>query len=70
MWLLLSQVYRQLIYATSLGSMAVVSSVHETSLKFAALIGAHLPRAPLGIARIRATALVALGMLLMRWLGS
>ena len=47
--------------------MAVVSSLHETSLKFAALIGAHLPREPLCIAQFRTTAFMALGILLVRW---
>ena len=61
--------YGLVIYAMSLGAMAVVSSLRETSVIFAAIIGAMFLREPFGAARIRAAALVAVGIVLMRWLG-
>ena len=62
--------YGLVIYAMSLGAMAVVSSLRETSVIFAAIIGAMFLREPFGAARIRAAALVAVGIVLMRWLGT
>ena len=62
--------YGLVIYAMSLGAMAVVSSLRETSVIFAAIIGALFLREPFGVARIRAALLVALGIILMRWLGN
>ena len=60
--------YGLVIYAMSLGSMAVVSSLRETSVIFAAIIGALFLREPFGAARVRAATLVALGIVMMRWL--
>ena len=65
-----SAAYGLVIYAMSLGAMAVVSSLRETSVIFAAIIGALFLREPFGAARIRAAALVAVGIVLMRWLGT
>ena len=62
--------YGLVIYAMSLGAMAVVSSLRETSVIFATIIGAMFLREPFGAARIRAAALVAVGIVLMRWLGT
>ena len=62
--------YGLVIFAMSLGAMAVVSSLRETSVIFAAIIGAMFLREPFGAARIRAAALVAVGIVLMRWLGT
>jgi drug/metabolite transporter (DMT)-like permease len=62
--------YGLVIYAMSLGAMAVVSSLRETSVIFATIIGALFLREPFGTARIQAAALVAVGIILMRWLGT
>ena len=62
--------YGLVIYAMSLGAMAVVSSLRETSVIFAAIIGAMFLRESFGAARIRAAALVAVGIVLMHWLGT
>ena len=62
--------YGLVIHAMSLGAMAVVSSLRETSVIFAAIIGAMFLREPFGAARIRAAALVAVGIVLMHWLGT
>ncbi len=61
--------YGLVIYAMSLGAMAVVSSLRETSVIFAAIIGALFLREPFGAARIQAAILVAVGIVMMRWLG-
>ena len=60
--------YALVIYAMSLGAMAVVSSLRETSVIFAAIIGTLFLREPFGKNRIRAAILVAAGIILMRWL--
>ena len=64
-----SAAYGLVIYAMSLGALAVVSSLRETSVIFAAIIGTLFLREPFGAARIRAAVLVAVGIALMRWLG-
>ena len=60
--------YALVIYAMSLGAMAVVSSLRETSVIFAAIIGTLILREPFGKNRIRAAIIVAAGIILMRWL--
>lgn len=64
-----SGAYALVIFAMSLGAMAVVSSLRETSVIFAAVIGALFLREPFGPARIRAALLVAAGVGVMRALG-
>jgi drug/metabolite transporter (DMT)-like permease len=64
-----SAAYGLVIFALSLGAMAVVSSLRETSVIFAAIIGAVFLREPFGAARIRAALLVALGVILIRIIG-
>lgn len=64
-----SAAYGLVIFAMSLGAMAVVSSLRETSVIFAAIIGAMFLREPFGPARIRAASLVAGGIILMRVIG-
>lgn len=61
-----SLAYGLVIFAMSLGAMAVVSSLRETSVIFAALIGTLLLGEPFGRQRIVATFLVALGIIVMR----
>ena len=63
-----STAYALVIYAMSLGSMALVSSLRETSVIFAALIGTLLFHEPFGRQRIIAAALVSFGIVLIRWL--
>lgn len=63
-----SAAYGLVIYAMSLGPMAIVSSLRETSVIFAAVIGALVLREPFGKARIRAAILVAGGIIVMRLL--
>lgn len=64
-----STAYGLVIFAMSLGTMAVVSSLRETSVIFAAIIGSVFLREPFGSARIRAATLVAGGIILMRVIG-
>lgn len=64
-----STAYGLVIFAMSLGAMAVVSSLRETSVIFAAVIGSIFLREPFGAARIRAAVLVAAGIVLMKLLG-
>ena len=63
-----SVAYGLVIFAMSLGAMAVVSSLRETSVIFAAIIGSMFLREPFGAARIRAAALVTAGIIVMRLL--
>lgn len=63
-----STAYGLVIFAMSLGAMAVVSSLRETSVIFAALIGSIFLGEPFGSARIRAAALVATGITVMKLL--
>ena len=60
--------YALVIFAMGLGSMAMVSSLRETSVIFAALIGTLLFRESFGRQRIFAAVLVACGIMLIRWL--
>lgn len=64
-----STAYGLVIYAMSLGPMAIVSSLRETSVIFAALIGVVWLREPFGRARVIAATLVALGVGLIRYVG-
>ena len=64
-----SAAYGLVIFAMSLGAMAVVSSLRETSVIFAAIIGAMFLREPFGPARIRAALLVATGIILIHIIG-
>ena len=64
-----SVAYGLVIYAMSLGPMAIVSSLRETSVIFAAIIGAVFLREPFGLARIRAAIMVAIGIIIIRWFG-
>ena len=52
-----------------LGAMAVVSSLRETSVIFAAIIGAMVLHEPFGRAGVRAAIMVAAGITVMRLLG-
>lgn len=58
--------YGLVIYAMSLGAIAVVSSLRETSVIFAALIGAVFLNEPFGKQRVFAAMVVALGILLLK----
>jgi drug/metabolite transporter (DMT)-like permease len=58
--------YALVIWAMSLGSMASVSALRETSVIFAAFIGAVVLKERVGILRISAAILVASGIVLMR----
>ena len=53
--------YGLAIFALSLGTMAHVSALRETSVIIAALIGAVVLKEPFGRSRIAAAALVATG---------
>ncbi len=61
--------YALVIYAMSLAPMAMVSSLRETSVIFAALIGTLLFREPFGKQRVFAAVLVCLGVVLIKILG-
>ncbi len=61
--------YGIVIHAMGLGAMALVSSLRETSVIFAALIGALLLKEPFGRQRIFAAAVVALGIIVIRCFG-
>ena len=63
-----SAAYGLVIYAMGLGAMAMVSSLRETSVIFAALIGTLLFKEPFGRQRIIAAVLVSIGIMLIRWL--
>jgi len=58
--------YALVIWAMSVGSMASVSALRETSVIFAAFIGAVMLKERVGALRIVAAILVALGIVLMR----
>lgn len=64
-----SLAYGLVIFAMSLGAMGVVSSLRETSVIFAAIIGSMILKEPFGPARVRAAAIVAFGVIIMRLLG-
>lgn len=61
-----STAYGLVIFAMSIGAIAVVSSLRETSVIFAAVIGSVFLREPFGRARIRAAVLVSAGILVMK----
>lgn len=58
--------YGLVIFAMSLGALAIVSSLRETSVIFAALIGTLLLGEPFGRQRVIATLFVALGIIIMK----
>ncbi|MGB7181920.1 MAG: DMT family transporter [Burkholderiaceae bacterium] len=64
-----SAAYGLVIYAMSFGLLAAVSSIRETSVIFAAVIGVLWLKEPFGRARIIAACLVAIGIGLIRYLG-
>ncbi|MFT5658238.1 MAG: drug/metabolite transporter (DMT)-like permease [Gammaproteobacteria bacterium] len=64
-----SAAYGLVIFAMGLGSMAMVSSLRETSVIFAALIGTLVFRESFGRQRIIAATLVCFGIIMIRWLG-
>jgi len=64
-----SAAYGLVIFAMGLGAMALVSSLRETSVIFAALIGALFLKEPFGRQRIIAALLVALGVVVIRYFG-
>ncbi len=61
--------YAMVIYAMSLAPMALVSSLRETSVIFAALIGTLLFKEPFGRQRIIAAIAVCAGVVLIKLLG-
>jgi drug/metabolite transporter (DMT)-like permease len=61
--------YGMVIYAMGIAPMGLVSSLRETSVIFAALIGSFLFHEPFGRQRIIAAALVCCGVVLMKVLG-
>jgi drug/metabolite transporter (DMT)-like permease len=63
-----SLAYGLVIFAMSLGAMAVVSSLRETSVIFAALIGTLILGEPFGRQRVIAAVLVGSGIIIMRLL--
>ena len=65
-----SGAYGLVIYAMSLGAMAIVSSLRETSVIFAAIIGAIFLHEPFGALRIWAAALVTVRIALIHWLST
>ncbi len=60
--------YAMVIYAMGIAPMAMVSSLRETSVIFAALIGTLMFREPFGRQRIVAAILVCLGVVLIKML--
>ena len=64
-----SAAYGLVIFAMGLGSIAMVSSLRETSVIFAALIGTLIFKESFGRQRIIAALLVCTGIILIRWLG-
>ncbi|MBX2868382.1 MAG: DMT family transporter [Acidiferrobacterales bacterium] len=64
-----SLAYGMVIYAMSFGAMALVSSLRETSVIFAAIIGTVFLREPFGKQRIFAASVVALGVVTIRYFG-
>lgn len=57
--------YGLALYALALGAVVEIAALRETSVVFAALIGAFALREPLGPRRIIASAIVALGIVVM-----
>ena len=58
--------YAMVIYAMGVAPMALVSSLRETSVIFAALIGSLLFREPFGRQRVIAATLVCIGVILIK----
>ena len=58
--------YALVLFALSQGAMAHVSALRETSVLFAALIGAYVLGEPLGSRRIAAAAVIVAGVVLMQ----
>jgi drug/metabolite transporter (DMT)-like permease len=58
--------YAVIIYAMSRGELAIVSSLRETSVIFAALLGTLALKEPLGAHRVGAAAAVAVGVVLIQ----
>ena len=58
--------YGIVLYALSLGAMAPVSALRETSVLFAALIGWALLKEPFGIRRAAAAVVIAIGVVLLQ----
>lgn len=65
-----SAAYGLVIYAMTLGAMALVSSLRETSVIFAAMIGALFLKEPFGKQRIFAASVVATGVIVIRYFGA
>ena len=65
-----SAAYGLVIYAMTLGAMALVSSLRETSVIFAAIIGALFLKEPFGKQRVFAACIVAIGVLVIRYFGT
>jgi drug/metabolite transporter (DMT)-like permease len=61
--------YGMVIYAMAVAPMGLVSSLRETSVIFAALIGSFLFREPFGRQRVIAAILVCCGVVLIKLLG-
>ncbi|MEM7195776.1 MAG: DMT family transporter [Pseudomonadota bacterium] len=61
-----SAAYALVIYAMSFGAMGLVSSLRESSVIFAAIIGSIFLKEPFGRQRIIAATLVAAGIIMMR----
>lgn len=59
--------YGLVIFAMSLGAMAIVSALRETSVIFATLIGTLVLKEPFGKHRMRAAIIVVTGILVMRF---
>ncbi len=57
--------YGMVVWAMSLGAMAHVTALRETSVFFAAIIGARMLKEPFGMFRIIAGAVVATGIVIM-----
>jgi len=65
-----SAAYGLVIYAMTLGAMALVSSLRETSVIFAAMIGAVFLKERFGRQRILAATIVAFGVIVIRYFGT
>jgi len=59
--------YGLVVWVLSVAPMAAVSALRETSVLFAAIIGVKLLGEPLGVRRIAAAALVAMGVAMIEW---
>lgn len=61
--------YGLVIHAMSLGPMALVSSLRETSVIFAAIIGALVFREPFGARRVIAACVICVGVVIVKLAG-